>query len=230
MPYIIILKVRKFHQSTRIRFGTAGKKLAGGCTMCPPSLNRVKAFWSLQAYNQTISAFISSVLGHKINNKYVVLAKVRHSQKMNDPFVQIWTITNIDRTILSAICAGCMAGLGKCCSHIASVLFYIEYRTCVNGKLSCTQVKCTWLLPTYVKQVDYARVRDIDSTSAKKLKANLDKSIENLDTKDPRSLLVPMMCVLLFLDMIRSELQYQKQRSSNNFMILCLNARTSPFV
>ena len=46
------------------------------------------------------------------------------------------------------------------------------------------QVKCTWLLPTYVKQVDYARVRDIDSTSAKKLKANLDKSIENLDTKD----------------------------------------------
>ena len=56
----------------------------------------------------------------------------------------------------------------------------------MNGKLSCTQVKCTWLLPTYVKQVDYARVRDIDSTSAKKkqLKANLDKSIKNLDTKD----------------------------------------------
>ena len=55
----------------------------------------------------------------------------------------------------------------------------------MNGKLSCTQVKCTWLLPTYVKQVDYARVRDIDATtSAKNLKANLDKSIENLDTKD----------------------------------------------
>ena len=62
--------------------------------------------------------------------------------------------------------------------------FYIEYWAHVNGKLSCTQVKCTWLLPTYVKQVDYARVRDIDSTSAKKLKANLDKSIENLDTND----------------------------------------------
>ena len=152
--------------------------------MCPPSLNRVKAFWSLQAYNQTVSGFISSVLGHKINNKYVVLAKVRHSQRINDPFVQIWTITNKDGTILSALCAGCMAGLGKCCSHIASVLFYIEYWTRVNGKLSCTQVKCTWLFPTYVKQVDYARIRDIDPTSAKKLKANLDKSIENLDTKD----------------------------------------------
>ena len=54
----------------------------------------------------------------------------------------------------------------------------------MNGKLLCTQVKCTWLVPTYLKQVDYARVRDIDSTSAKKPKANLDKSIENLDTKD----------------------------------------------
>ena len=146
--------------------------------------SQFKAFRSLQAYNQMVSGFISSVLGHKINNKYVILAKVRHSQRMNNPFIQIWTITNKDGTILSAHCAGCMAGLGECCSHIASLLFYIECWTRVNGKLSCTQVKCTWLLPTYVKQVDYARVRDIDSTSAKKLKANLDKSIENLDTKD----------------------------------------------
>ena len=128
--------------------------------------------------------FILSVLGHKINNKYVVLAKVRHSQRMNDPLVQMWIITNKDGTILSAHCAGCMADVENCCSHIASVLFYIECWTRVNGKLSCTKVKCTWLLPTHLKQVDYARVRDIDFTSTKKLKANVDKSIENLDTKD----------------------------------------------
>ena len=30
MPYIIIIKVRKFHQSTINRFGTAGKKPVGG--------------------------------------------------------------------------------------------------------------------------------------------------------------------------------------------------------
>ena len=29
-PYIIILKVRKFHQSTRSRFGTEGKKSCRG--------------------------------------------------------------------------------------------------------------------------------------------------------------------------------------------------------
>ena len=40
-----------------------------------------KAFRSLEAYNQMVSDFITSVKGHIIANKFVVLAKVRHSQK-----------------------------------------------------------------------------------------------------------------------------------------------------
>ena len=66
------------------------------------------------------------------------------------------------------------------CSHVASVLFYIEAWTRILGKLSCTQVKCTWLLPSYVKEVPYARVRDIDFSSARKLKANLDAKIDSI--------------------------------------------------
>ena len=42
MSYIIILKVTKFHQSTRNRFGTAGKKPVGGGHNVPHSLNRAK--------------------------------------------------------------------------------------------------------------------------------------------------------------------------------------------
>ena len=76
---------------------------------------------------------------------------------------------------------GCKAGLAESGSHIASALFYIECWTRINGKLSCTQVKCTWLLPTYVSKVTYARARDIDFTSAKKLKENLDSKIESFD-------------------------------------------------
>ena len=105
-----------------------------------------KAFRSLQAYNQMVSGFISSVQGTVLQKKYVIVAKVRHSQRMNDPLVTLWTIANKDGSILSAHCIGCMAGLGECCSHIASVLFYVEFWTRVNGKLSCTQVKCTWIL------------------------------------------------------------------------------------
>ena len=139
-----------------------------------------KNFKSLLAYNHMVSGFITSVLGQTLRDKYVVLAKVRHSQRMNDPHVPLWIISTKEGTVLSAHCAGCMAGLGECCSHIASVLFYIEVWTRLNGKLACTQVKCTWLLPTTVKQVDYARIKEINFSSAKKLKADLDKSIETV--------------------------------------------------
>ena len=77
-----------------------------------------------------------------------------------------------------------MAGLGECCSYIASVLFYLETWTRIFGKLSCTQVKYTWLLPTYVKEVTYNKVKNINFTSARKLKSNLDNSIENLNQSD----------------------------------------------
>lgn len=41
-------------------------------------------------------------------------------------------------------------------------------------------MKCSWLLPTYVNEVTYERVRDIDFTSAKKLTENLDIKIDSL--------------------------------------------------
>ena len=89
-----------------------------------------------------------------------------------------------DGGILSAHCQGCMAGLGECCSHVASVLFYLEVSARLNDKLACTQVKCSWLPPTAVKHVDYLRVKDIDFSSAKKMKSDLDKFIESLDPAD----------------------------------------------
>ena len=101
---------------------------------------------------------------------------------MNDPLVQLWIITTKEGTVVSGHCAGCMARLGECCSHLVSVLFYLEVWTRLNGKVACTQVKCTWLLPTTVKQVDYARVKDINFSSTKKLKADLDKSTKSLDS------------------------------------------------
>ena len=38
-----------------------------------------KAFRNLQAYNQMVSGFISSVQGHIVKDNFVVLAKVTHS-------------------------------------------------------------------------------------------------------------------------------------------------------
>ena len=121
--------------------------------------DQFKNYKSLEAYNQVVSGFVASVQGKVISGKYVVVAKVRHLQRMNDPLVNVWIIAATDGTILSAHCLGCKAGLAESCSHVASTMFYIECWTRVNGKMACTQVKCAWLLPTYVSEVSYDRVK-----------------------------------------------------------------------
>ena len=131
--------------------------------------------------SQVVPGFVASVSGKIISRKYVVAAKVRHSQRMNDPLVNIWIITETEGEIISAHCSGCKAGLAESCSHVAGSIIYIECWALVNGKMACTQVKCSWLLPTYVNEVTYERVKDIDFTSAKKLKENLDIKIDSLD-------------------------------------------------
>ena len=59
-----------------------------------------------------------------------------------------------------------MAGLGEVCTHIAATLFYLETVTRIQGKQTCTQTKCEWLIPAYYKNVEYKQVKDIDFTSA----------------------------------------------------------------
>ena len=44
-------------------------------------------------------------------------------------------------------------------------------------------MKCQWILPQFVKDVEYARVRDIDFKSAQKLKSELENDIDNLSSK-----------------------------------------------
>ena len=72
-----------------------------------------KAFRSLKAYNQMVSGFITGVKGHIIASKFVVLAKVTHTQRINDSLIPIWIITEKEGTILSAHCLGCKAGLAE---------------------------------------------------------------------------------------------------------------------
>ena len=146
-----------------------------------------KAFKSMEAYNQMVSGFITSVQGKVICDKFVVIGKVRHSQRMNEPALPVWIITSKEGTIISAHCLGCKAGLSETCSHVASLLFYIEAWTRINGKLACTQVKCTWLLPTYVSEVPYTKVQDINFHSAKKLKEDLDEKIKNFSEPRPNA-------------------------------------------
>ena len=111
----------------------------------------------------------------------LVVAKVRHSQHINDTSVPIWIITNNEGTVSSAHCLACKAGLAECCSHIESVLYYIKAGNRIQGKLACTQVKCAWLLPTYLNEVPYSKVKwYINFKSAKKSNIELLDRINDL--------------------------------------------------
>lgn len=94
-----------------------------------------------------VSGFVKSIEGKVLNFNFVVIGKVRHSQRLNEKPIAIWIIASKEGSILSAHCMVCKAGLAETCSHVASVLFDIEALTRINGDLSCTQVKCARLLP-----------------------------------------------------------------------------------
>ena len=65
-----------------------------------------------------------------------------------------------------------MAGLGEVCTHVGAVLFYLETQTRVSGVSQCTQEKCSWVVPSFQKEIPYTPISDIDFTSAKgKMKA-----------------------------------------------------------
>ena len=86
---------------------------------------------------------------------------------MNDPIVNVWIIPEIEGVIISAHCSGCKAGLAESCLHVPSTITYIKCWARINGTMACRQVKCSWLLPTYMNEVTQERVADIDFTLAK---------------------------------------------------------------
>ena len=71
-----------------------------------------------------------------------------------------------------------MAGLGEACSHIAAVLFYLEALARMQGTKTCTQEECQWIIPSYLKTVEYLPIKDIDFTSAKGKKRKLDEVVD----------------------------------------------------
>ena len=73
--------------------------------------SQFKAFRSFEAYTKMVSRFI--IQGKVTGNYYVVIGKVRHSQRMNEPPVAAWIITAKKGTIVCAHCIGSMAGLGN---------------------------------------------------------------------------------------------------------------------
>lgn len=88
---------------------------------------------------------------------------------MREKPLRPWIIATKDGNSVSCHC-NCMAGLGKACTHVASLLFAIEATVKERDAKTVTESKAYWLLPSDCKSVSYQEVRDIDFVSAKTAK------------------------------------------------------------
>lgn len=102
--------------------------------------NDFENYKSLDAYDRFVSGWVKDVATYRYTHEgaskcqyCVVRARVLYSQRMNETPLHPWII--FEDNVISAHC-DCMAGLGESCSHVASVLFYLE--AAVRLRESCT--------------------------------------------------------------------------------------------
>ncbi|XP_021355877.1 uncharacterized protein LOC110451965 [Mizuhopecten yessoensis] len=129
------------------------------------TVEELKCYKGLDAYNQFISGWVRDVAVYKINDLCLHTARVMHSQRLSDTPLTPWIIIQTDGKVLAAHC-NCMAGLGESCTHVAALLYSIEATVIVRNSKTVTQEKAYWL-PASVKGVNYSTLKDIDFTSAK---------------------------------------------------------------
>nr|XP_023012141.1 uncharacterized protein LOC111502312 [Leptinotarsa decemlineata] len=87
---------------------------------------QMKAYKSLTGYKYFEAGFVHDCEAKSIGEHIVVIVKVNHSQRMNNPPLQVWIIFEKDGAIISAHYT-CMAGHSEVCSHVAAVLYGLEY-------------------------------------------------------------------------------------------------------
>lgn len=88
---------------------------------------------------------------------------MRHSQRANEPLLNVWVKTDKEGIVKCAHCT-CMAGLGEVCSHVGAILFYVSVTHRVK---SCTEVSCAWSIPSSIDSIPYAKIADIDFSKPK---------------------------------------------------------------
>ena len=93
--------------------------------------------------------------------------QVNHSQRLSEKPLTAWIITESSGKILCAHC-DCMAGLGECCSHVASLLSAIEAGVWIRDSMIVTQKKEYWVMPNSVKDVPYAPIKSINFIGRKR--------------------------------------------------------------
>ena len=104
--------------------------------------------------------------------------QVNHSQRMSEKPLIPWVIAEESGKVIAGHC-NCMAGLGECCSHVASLLWAVESGVRMRDSMTVTQKKAYWVIPNVVKKVPYAPVSKISFIGRKGSQTQLHSSTSN---------------------------------------------------
>lgn len=113
------------------------------------TLKDFQNYSSLDAYDRFVCGWVRdvSVYIYDVDATpiHVIRARVMHSQRMNATSLSPSILCREDGQMISAHC-DCMAGLGESCSHVASVLCYIEAAVRLREVITVTQKFAYWML------------------------------------------------------------------------------------
>lgn len=130
----------------------------------------LKSYKSLESYKYVLSGLVFNVQVTLVNEKFLVVGRVRHGQSMFTKTPNhAWIGLHKTAEIINAHCS-CMAGLGETCSHVGALMFYLQMTSeyCKrNLENACTSTACTWLPPS-IKNVQYSPLSEIDFTDPHK--------------------------------------------------------------
>ena len=127
------------------------------------SMNKMCNYNSSDGYRFCVDGWIQSIKFLKLTNGFILcLGEVKHSFRLREKNLKPWVLVKPEGDILTGWCT-CKAGCGESCNHVSAILYALEIATKKKEALTSSSVPCYWL-PPRLKDVPYARIRDIDFT------------------------------------------------------------------
>ena len=102
----------------------------------PYTLEPLKAYKGLEAYNQFVSSWIRTAILEK--NLHLVMGKVLHSQQVQNRPLRPWFVAAHRGKMLCVRCIF-MAGLGESCAHVSTPLIFVNTAVLIRDTRTVTQ-------------------------------------------------------------------------------------------
>ncbi|KAH9379543.1 hypothetical protein HPB48_004256 [Haemaphysalis longicornis] len=139
----------------------------------------------MDGHNYVTSGWVQEPLLKQASaDTVIVITQVNHSPSLSAPPVKTWILAKSDGEVVAAHCL-CMAGNGEACSHVAALLFYLEYGVRARVGDSCTDVANSWF-PPHVRKIVARPVAEMDFSSSTMKKKILDGECRPKNTPNGR--------------------------------------------